>query len=137
MPRIPDLSLIVVLGLAALSLAGCTTLHELPTAAPAQTTAALEPGARLVITLHDRQVIEERFIEATAEALVVGHVERAGRGLDRENRAEDKRFGRITVAWERIARVEQRQASGWRTVALVVIPIAALTSMATQMAVMP
>lgn len=123
-----------VLLLALLALTGCTTLQ--PVAAdPAAV--ALEPGARLVITLHDGQVIEEWFVQATAEALVVGHVERAGRGLDRENRAEDKRLERITIAWERIARIEQRRISGWRTVALVVVPIAALTSVATQMAVMP
>lgn len=122
------------LALAALLLAGCTTLQEVP-ARPAEL--ALEPGARLVVTLDDGQVIERWFVEATAEALVLGRIERAGRGLDRENRAEDKHWVPMSIGWDRIAKVEERRVSGWRTVALVVIPVAALAGAASQMAVMP
>jgi hypothetical protein len=128
---------IAALALAALVLTGCTTLHGVPTDSPERTTAAVAPGARLVVTLRDGRVIEDRFIQATEDALVVGHIERVERGLDRDNRAADKHQTRIALDWEGIAQVEQRQVSGWRTVALVVIPIAALNSMASQIAVMP
>jgi hypothetical protein len=122
------------LALAALLLAGCTTLHEVA-ARPAEL--ALEPGARLVVTLKGGEVIEQRFVEANAQALVVERIDRAGRGLDRENRAEDKRRVSTAIGWDRIAKVEERRVSGWRTVALVVIPVAALAGAASQMAVMP
>ena len=118
--------------LLAASLTACTTLqpvHPMPVGAAT----SLAAGDRLVITLTDGRTVEDRFVGATADALVIGTTVRGAR---RDDRTADH-AAYTTISWSEIEKVERHAFSAGRTGALIAVTAVELAALASGMFVVP